>query len=138
MKVVINKCFGGFGLSEAAIQAYARKKGLTLYPEKDRFNLTTYFTVPKSDRVVELPGGWNSHSFEQRAAYNKAYREQVLYDRDIPRDDKDLVSVVEELGDKCNTQYSKLSVVNVPDGVAWEISDCGGLEHVAEKHRTWE
>ena len=36
MKVVINKCFGGFGLSEKAILRYAELKGLTVWPKKDK------------------------------------------------------------------------------------------------------
>ena len=30
MKVVINRCFGGFGLSDEAIRLYAEKKGIQL------------------------------------------------------------------------------------------------------------
>jgi len=30
MKVVINECFGGFGLSDEAMQLYAAKKGIEL------------------------------------------------------------------------------------------------------------
>ena len=30
MKVVINRCFGGFGLSDEAMQLYAAKKGIKL------------------------------------------------------------------------------------------------------------
>ena len=30
MKVVINRCFGGFGLSDEAIELYAEKKGIKL------------------------------------------------------------------------------------------------------------
>jgi hypothetical protein len=28
-------------------------------------------------------------------------------------------------------------VVEIPDGVEWEIAEYDGLEWVAEKHRTW-
>ncbi len=31
MKVVINRCFGGFGLSHEGILKYAEIKGITLY-----------------------------------------------------------------------------------------------------------
>ena len=32
MKVVINACYGGFGLSHKAIMRYAELKGFKLYP----------------------------------------------------------------------------------------------------------
>jgi hypothetical protein len=31
MKIAINRCYGGFGISEEAVMLYAKKKGLTLY-----------------------------------------------------------------------------------------------------------
>jgi hypothetical protein len=58
-------------------------------------------------------------------------------DRDIPRDDPDLVQIVETMGDDANARYSVLKVVEIPDGVDWTICDYDGLEWVAEKHRTW-
>jgi hypothetical protein len=47
------------------------------------------------------------------------------------------VQVVEELGDEANGRCSELSVVEIPDGVQWEIVEYDGLEHIAEQHRTW-
>ena len=90
MKIVINRCYGGFGLSEKALVEIASAKC-----------------------VNEL----NAH--------------------DIPRDDPDLVAVVESLGERSWGEYSKLKVVEVPDGVEWFIHEYDGMEHVAEKHRTW-
>jgi len=41
-----------------------------------------------------------------------------------------------ERGDVDGT-YSDLKVVEIPDGVNWYIEEYDGLEHVAERHRTW-
>ena len=41
MKIVINKCYGGFGLSEEAIFLYGKKKGINIIKDKK-----------KSDRLV--------------------------------------------------------------------------------------
>jgi len=30
-----------------------------------------------------------------------------------------------------------LKIVDIPDGVEWEIEEYDGMEWVAEKHRTW-
>ena len=118
MKIVINKCYGGFGLSSKAMQAYAAKKGITLYPE-EKGSYTIYWTVPKDERID------NKHA------------EQTLYDRDIDRDDPILVEVVEELGKEASDHLADLECVEVPDGVSWQIEDYDGNEWISEKHQTW-
>ena len=60
-----------------------------------------------------------------------------VYDFEIPRDDLVLVWVVEHLGLKANGDYAELKVVEIPEGVDWFISDYDGIEHIAERHRTW-
>lgn len=103
-KVVINKCYGGFGLSKLACESYAQRKGLKL-------------------------GKWN-----QTYGY---YEGDVYFDREIPRDDKDLVEIVESLGKLANASYSDLAIVEVPDDVDWQVAEYDGSEWVEEKHRTW-
>ena len=137
-KVVINTCFGGFGLSEAAMHAYAARKGITLYPEKSEFGLTTYWTLPRGERPKTLTTKeWMRASQGEREASNKAHSESTIYERDIPRDDPDLVAVVDELGDKANGRCAALLVVEIPGDVNWEIDEYDGNEYVAEVHRTW-
>ena len=58
-------------------------------------------------------------------------------DRDIPRNDKDLVEIVESLGNLANGFCASLRIVEIPDGVEWHISEYDGIEHIAENHRTW-
>ena len=55
MKIVINTCFGGFGLSDKAMYRLAELKGLTLYPEINH-GMTFYYIVPKDKRTPELQG----------------------------------------------------------------------------------
>jgi len=56
----------------------------------------------------------------------------------IPRDDKRLAQVVEELGEEANGHGAELKVVAIPENVKWRICASGGVEHVSEVHRTWE
>ncbi len=56
---------------------------------------------------------------------------------DIARDDYDLVTVVEALGEKANGSYAKLKVVEIPADVQWDIAEYDGVKHIAEVHRTW-
>jgi len=60
-----------------------------------------------------------------------------FYDRDIPRDDPILIQVFKELGDAANGFAADLKIVEIPDGVDWEIEEYDGNEWVAEVHRTW-
>lgn len=60
--------------------------------------------------------------------------------RDRGRDHVALLQVIDELGvEACSGEYCELKVVEIPDGIQWDIgeSDCG-REWVYEKHRTWE
>lgn len=136
MKVAINACYGGFGLSRKATRVLAARKGRECYwftgglrepyirdDDDEKGSLfSTAFDVP------EVP-----HPME-----NEWYKEHSLYLlNDLPRDDADLIAVIEELGDEASGQCAKLRVVDIPDGVQYEIEDYDGYEHIAEVHRTW-
>lgn len=133
MKIVINNCFGGFGLSEKAMRAYFAKKGRDVFKSGGGLS-TTYFDAPipkefKADISYDHP---------DYKRYCQWYSEHGLHDKDIPRDDPDLVSVVEELGRMgASGKCASLSVVEIPDEVQWQIEEYDGSEHVAEVHRTW-
>jgi hypothetical protein len=111
MKIVINCDYGGFSLSDLAIETYADRKGIKLKKEKTLFGGITLFT-----NIV------TNEDFESR---------------DIERNDPVLVKVVEELGSKSFGFAANLKIVEVPDDVDWEVVQYDGLEHIAEKHRTW-
>ncbi len=137
MKIAVNRCHGGFGLSEKAIKRYAEIKGIMLYPEYGRFN-TTYWTVPPAQRIKECTSEeWKNFSMEERHAYNKKYDGSHIYDRNIERNDSALIQVIEELGEDANGEYAQLEIVDIPDDVKWQIDEYDGAEWVAEVHRTW-
>lgn len=131
MKIVINVCYGGFGLSEEAIDRYIELSGLTLYKSKElNWNSTSYYTVPYEEFL-------KVHKEDKRTGDYKASNELDWSYYDIARNDPILVQVVEELGEKANSKYSSLKVVEIPDDVEWMIEEYDGTEWVAEKHRTW-
>ena len=57
---------------------------------------------------------------------------------EIERTDSILGQMVEEDSSLYSGSSSLLYVVEIPDDVEWYIHDYDGLEHVAEKHRTWQ
>jgi len=106
MKIVINQCYGGFGLSEEAVRLYAKKKSLNLIVERNkRLKLNHYYLNEKKD-------GNYFH---------------VNY---IERNDPALVEVVNELGKKADGYCAKLKIVEIPDDFKWTIEGYDGREWI--------
>ena len=140
MKVVINRCFGGYGLSHEAIMRYLDLRGITVYPEQDggTWKFWTYWLQKPEDRLEQKEDeDFYAMSMDERQAYNKQYSDETFGVEDISRDDPVLIEVIEELGDAANGDHAELAIVEIPDDVEWEISEYDGSEHVAEKHRVW-
>jgi len=159
MKIVINKCFGGFSLSPLAVKRLAELQGrpcyffrnanvngkldlhgyesVTLEEASDSFMFFA-FDVPNPNDVLAYPENWHELPLEERKRYNENHSAHSLKDDgSIPRNDPLLIQVIEELGEVANTKVSQLEIVEIPDDVEWEISEYDGSEHVAEAHRTW-
>jgi hypothetical protein len=137
MKIVINRCYGGFGLSHGAMLRYFEIKGVDVYPEKNTW-FWSYWLVPESERISStILEKWSTISIEDRTEYNTQYREKILSSSEISRDDEALVYVVEEMGESANGDHADLKVVEIPDGVDWEIQEYDGSETIHEKHRSW-
>ena len=136
MKIVINRCYGGFGLSHQATLRYLELKGLPCYWEIDSAWKEAY----------EKFGGVGPSPYLERALVH--YGTQLDFmsegnpgyfsDKDIPRDGPVLIQVIAELGKGADAESARLKVVEIPDDVDWEIEKCNGREWVAEKHRTWK
>jgi hypothetical protein len=139
MKVVINKRFGGFGLSYEAVMLYAKYKGIQLlaFTEVRKADGSTYFNkyVPY-DGTGEIP---LCIHYSTAPLVNGKFDDFAYFmERDIPRNNPELVRVVETLGKKANTQFSDLKIVEIPDDVKYEIDDYDGQESIHEIHRSWE
>lgn len=134
MKVVINRCFGGFGLSDVAFERYLDLKGITWYKGASEFYGSSYYTVPEEEyRALEAKCEAKPVGPDRYKEVNGLY----LSIMNIERNDPLLVQVVEELGEKASSKYSELKVVEIPDDIEWEISEYDGMESVKEKHRSW-
>lgn len=92
IKIVINTDYGGFGLSESALEEYKKRKGIT---------------------------------------------DENFHHWGILRDCPILVAMIEEGDNNINGDYADLKVVEIPEDVDWYIEEYDGMEHVAERHRTW-
>lgn len=111
-KIVINTSFDRFCLSH---KAFLRLRELG---------------QPDALKETDLGAYWPSAAGPQEPSLNQCGLQ-------IPRDDKRLVQVVEELRGEANGHCAQLKVVAIPDDVAWVIAKTNGSEHVSEQHRTW-
>jgi len=151
MKVVINKCYGGFNLSPKGIKRFAELKGKECYffqwnIKPDTFEPLTLeqaeeqelsifaFTVPNPKDYLPEEKRDVDGTYKE---YNKKFSEIAISVGDIPRSDPDLVKVVEELGEEANGMCSKLKIVEIPDNVNYEIDEYDGMESIHEVHRSW-
>lgn len=57
--------------------------------------------------------------------------------REIPRDDPQLLTVFEEMGQEAAGRFCEIQAIEIPADVEWEIEDYDGNEWVSEVHRTW-
>ena len=118
MKVVINDCFGGFGLSKVAYEWLIKEKGWIV----TEYNKEGDYKNPKADLVL-------SNHFSN--TYYHVKNEDEL------RINPDVIEVVETIGKEASGDCAKLKIIEIPDDVEWHISEYDGCEHVAENHQTW-
>lgn len=120
MKIVYNDRFGGFGLSNEAMELYLTKKGFTPFYKQMYCSCMLYSSEPfvKDGSSYKTDGKYYHYS-------------------EIERDDPILIEVIEQLGEKANGDYAELKIVEIPDDVKWEISEYDGNETVREQSRSW-
>ena len=132
-KLVINVCFGGFGISDLAIERYAEIKEIKIYKSSEKAGCWgyTYYLCPEEEYLKIKKE--DSGLLDRYSRIN----ELQFSDYDLERTDPILIQVVEELGEASFGPYSELKIVEIPNGVSYSIEEYDGNEHVAEAHRTW-
>ena len=102
-KIVYNACYGGFGLSDAAMELYLTRKGIN------------YTSKPSSYKTA-------GSQYYVAGEYFCA--------SEISRADPVLAAVVEDLGPQANGSYSNLKIEEVPEGTLYRIDEYDGYESV--------
>ena len=74
-------------------------------------------------------GGFGLSS-EAIELYAQKTNEKSFSHYDLQRADPILIEVVEELGEKANTRFSDLQIVDIPVGELYRIDEYDGLETV--------
>lgn len=142
MKVIINSCYGGFGLSLEVLYRSIKE------------NIPVFECYEYGDE--RMTRDWDSllskmnkkyKEFKTSNVYNWLYdeKEKKMYafksfhgeESHKIRTNPDLIKIVEEMGEKANGRCAELSIVDIPDDVDWFIDEYDGIESVHEKHRVW-
>jgi hypothetical protein len=140
MKIVINDCYGGFGLSYEAMALYLATKFKQAYFYVDL--MTQHLPEYKNKRTYKRVELKNIPSISQSAYYIYCTTEDqgkeldhfptnIFHDREVERTDPDLISVVEFLGSKAASgRYAKLKIEEIPDGTMYRVDTYDGCEEI--------
>jgi hypothetical protein len=128
MKIVVNRCFGGFGVSIAAM--------------KDMIGRCSHVTAHEP---IEYYGSKKRWEEDKKCPYNRSYR--YFDNRGWPVTDEHqddgartcpiLIETVERMGKDSFGKHALLDIVEIPDNIQFEIEEYNGDESIHEKHRSW-
>ena len=142
MKVAVNRCYGGFGLSSKAKTRLAEIEDKQVYfyrQTKHSYDggVNEYMRVALGSEdcerlfvfAITVDLGEVTHELPNDSA--------LWFHDGRKRNDPELIQVIEELGKDANGQCANIEIVEIPDDVLFEIEEYDGMEHVAEAHRCW-
>ncbi len=116
MKIIVNHRYGGFGINQGALHEL-RHRGVQW--ALDEIDVGEPWDPAKPDVVRE------------------AYLDSFSVGDDH-RTDPELIKLIEEFGSEwASGSHATLEIVEIPDGVDWQIDDYDGYETIHERHRSW-
>ena len=128
-KIILNKCYGGFSLSKEGYELYAKKKGLKLISYNSKIE-NGKFIYRKTDKENIFNNYFTKDLGDNVEISDEDYEKYHLYLREKAREDKTLIEVVEELGEKASGMCGKLKVVEIPDNAHYVIDEYDGIETI--------
>jgi len=147
MFVVINVCYGGFGLSNEAILELIKMKSTTIstmlikeyYGGNNPTSKDHWQEKWERDKkAMKKIDKYFISTFGSGQLFDDDYNNySSVYSFNGDRTHPDLIQVVKRLGDKANGHCAELKIVKIPDDVEYEISEYDGNETIEEVHRSW-
>lgn len=137
MKIAINRCYGGFQLSDKAIEILMKRKGLECHRYKWDYKDNKYHKLSSFEMDEDYLYFDYSIADLGDCVENIPDEYYWYYRSKVERTDKDLIEVIEELGEEASGSCGDIHIIEIPDNVDWEIDDYDGIETVHERHRSW-
>jgi len=153
--IVINECFGGFGLSNKAIVRYLVLKDIPFIEIKEEYGSSNYY-VNKNNVFDGLLCGNCNCDFNSCVCTNTTILNDFMHlkctcdfknthtcrcisscyfsEYEIRRTDPILAQVVSELGTEANGMCARLCVKYLPKGTKYRINEYDGSEHIETEH----
>lgn len=140
-EIVINDEYGGFGLSPLGEKEYLKLKGKKAYfyiqtKYKFEHGKSEYIKLPFNDKKLNFMFFTFTKDLGN-CVINLPEDAEWFCGRDIKRDDPDLIKIIKKLGKKVGGKFADLKIVEIPDGVDWQVEEYDGNEWISEKHETW-
>lgn len=124
LKIIINKCFGGFRLSEEAYEWLIKNKN---------WEVTSFYKDGYKNPKAQLV---RNPDYKPGSTINHKY--YSVLDEDRLRVNPHVIECLEKLGsEKASSPLSKLKIIEIPDNIEWVIDEYDGVESVSEKHEVW-
>ena len=140
MKIVLNGCYGGFGLSYEAMVLYLHAKNREAFFYKDISSYDDYTKVHKYQRIT-LQEIRKSNTFgyiycttEDQGEYLFSFPEGIINFNNIDRTDPILISVIETMGSEAASgRFALLYIEEIPNGTQYKIDNYDGIEELVTK-----
>ena len=139
MKIVINSCYGGFGFSPRTLKLYYEKLNKPCYFLKRDYSSDSSKAryIPVSAEELDKKDFWIACSIPN-GTHEDFFGKHRISSHSVDRADPLLIEAIEEIGiENAGQRHSKLKIIEIPDWIEYTIEEYDGMEHVAEKHRTW-
>lgn len=136
MEILLNKDYGGYGLSLEAKIKILQRKGIEFflyeYDEGANKSIDYKNALEKyKNEIYDLPRITTKYFGKEWDSIEEAFENMdKTYRLFEDRLDKDIIAVVKELKEKANSRLSKICIIEMPDNYHYVINNYDGIETV--------
>ena len=119
MKIAVNKCFGGFDLSDKVCEKLIE------------------LGIPHFKSCEEMGKDYNG-LYVVDSDYPSLEKYYTNLSDKENRTNPLLIQAIEEVGEKESSgRFGEIRIIEIPDNIEYEIDDYDGIESIHECHRSW-